>query len=156
MSLQNCLTVSAITGPLQTTGSVSFSRSRLTDIMSIPVLLLTGIIYVSFPVALFLRPKALGIEGPVISASSMAVRWPLLFIKTASIEVISDFPTPPFPLTIPITFLMLLSSFGSTKRLSVFWRLLQFASQVSQSCVHSSLIFSTSPVYFISGLYQGV
>jgi hypothetical protein len=51
------------------------------------------------------RPKAFGIDGPVMSASSIAVFKPFLFASTASNEVTIDFPTPPLPLTIPITFL---------------------------------------------------
>ena len=43
--------------------------------------------------------KAFGIEGPVISASRMAVENPRLFIDTAKSDVISDLPTPPLPLT---------------------------------------------------------
>ncbi len=72
-SVQNCLTVPAIIGPLHTTGSVSFSRSRFTDIISIPVLLLAGNSPNSFPIAFSLIPKDFGIDGPVISASSIAV-----------------------------------------------------------------------------------
>ena len=36
VSLQNCFTAPAITGPLQITGSVSLSSSRLADMMSTP------------------------------------------------------------------------------------------------------------------------
>ncbi len=64
----------------------------------------------SEPVALPLIPKTFGIDGPVISASKTAVLKPFLFIKTARREVTSDFPTPPFPLTTPITFLIVLKS----------------------------------------------
>ncbi len=71
-SVQNCLTVLAIIGPLQTTGSESFSKSKLTDIISIPVLLLIGNSPNSLALAFSLIPKAFGIEGPVISASRMA------------------------------------------------------------------------------------
>ncbi len=41
-SVQNCLTVPPMIGPRQTTGSVSFSRSRLMDMTSMPVLVRTG------------------------------------------------------------------------------------------------------------------
>ena len=37
-SVQNCVTAPAMTGPRQTTGSVSFGSSRLMDISSMPVL----------------------------------------------------------------------------------------------------------------------
>ena len=66
-------------------------------------------------------PKALGIEGPVISASKTAAWYPLLAILTASIAVTRDFPTPPFPLTTPITFLTLLFSFKGLIILSLFF-----------------------------------
>ena len=62
-------------------------------------------------------PNALGIDGPVISASRIAVEKPRLFIETAKSDVISDLPTPPLPLTTPITFLIFESSCGFSKRL---------------------------------------
>ena len=58
------------------------------------------------------RPNAFGIDGPVISASRIAVCFPMLFIFTAISAVTRDFPTPPFPLTTPITFLTLLAGFN--------------------------------------------
>ena len=42
-------------------------------------------------------------DGPVISASSTAELYPFLEKIAASLEVTKDLPTPPFPLTIPIT-----------------------------------------------------
>ena len=51
-SVQNCFTVLPRIGPLQITGSVSFSRRRLIDIISIPVLLFKGYKPSSLPVAL--------------------------------------------------------------------------------------------------------
>ena len=108
-SCQNCFTVPAITGPLHITGSVVFSRSRFTDIVCMPVLLVTGKIPLSSPIARSVMPKALGIDGPVISASSTAVWNPFFWKLTASMEDTIDFPTPPLPLIIPITFLILLS-----------------------------------------------
>ena len=48
--------------------------------------------------------KDFGIDGPVISASSIAVFKPLLAALTASIEVTSDLPTPPLPPVTVITF----------------------------------------------------
>ena len=57
----------------------------------------------SLQVALPERPKDLGIDGPVISASRMAVLRPDWRALTARSEVTSDFPTPPLPLTTAIT-----------------------------------------------------
>ena len=54
-------------------------------------------------------PKLSGIEGPVISASRIAVLKPSLQTLLARRDVTRDFPTPPFPLTIQITFLTELS-----------------------------------------------
>ena len=45
-------------------------------------------------------PKAVGMEGPVISASSMATLWPRRRISAAIRLVTSDLPTPPLPLTV--------------------------------------------------------
>ena len=59
-----------------------------------PCLLRTGKIPLSSPVAFCVMPNALGMEGPVMSASRMAVRRPFLFIATASSDVVSDLPTP--------------------------------------------------------------
>ncbi|KAF5043268.1 hypothetical protein DSECCO2_504040 [anaerobic digester metagenome] len=98
----------AITGPLQTTGSVSSSSNRFIDIISTPVLLLHGRIPYPLPFAFSVMPKDFGIEGPVMSASKIPTLCPRLCIVTASIEVTRDFPTPPLPLTTPITFLTLL------------------------------------------------
>ena len=71
-SVQNCLTVPAMIGPRQTTGSVSFSSSRLIDIMSTPSFEVTGKMPMSLPVAFSCTPNAFGIDGPVISASRIA------------------------------------------------------------------------------------
>jgi hypothetical protein len=72
-SVQNCFTVLPIIGPLHTTGSVSFFKSKLTDMISIPVLVLTGNKPSSLLAAFPLIPNAFGIEGPVTSASRIAV-----------------------------------------------------------------------------------
>ena len=102
-SLRSCFTVSAITGPLQTTGSVSLSKSRLTDIISMPFLDSQGRIPICVPYA-FHVTKCLR-DGRVRDiASRIAVFVPLLFVRTAIVEVTMDFPTPPFPLTTAITF----------------------------------------------------
>jgi hypothetical protein len=70
------LTVPAIRLPRQTTGSVSFSIRRLRLISLTPVLVSTGRIPSSLPMARSWMPKALGMEGPVISASSTAAFLP--------------------------------------------------------------------------------
>jgi hypothetical protein len=82
-----------------------------------PVFVVQGKIPCSVPSALHFNPNALGIDGPVISASRIAVKKPRLFIETAKSDVISDLPTPPLPLTTPITFLIFESSCGFSKRL---------------------------------------
>ena len=97
----------------------------------------------SVPSAGPLRPKALGIEGPVISASSIAVLKPFLFDAKAKRDVTKLLPTPPLPLTTPITFLIWLSLCGASKKLSDL-RSLQFEEQLEQSCVQLSLIFFSS------------
>ena len=43
-------------------------------------------------------PKAMGMDGPVMSASRTAVFFPLRFMLPASMEVTKDLPTPPLPL----------------------------------------------------------
>ena len=59
-------------GPRHTTGSVSCSSSRFRLITRIPVLVTTGMMPISVPCACSCRPKARGMEGPVISASRTA------------------------------------------------------------------------------------
>jgi hypothetical protein len=46
----------------------------------------------------------MGIDGPVISASIIAIFCPLFAPFTASMEVTIDLPTPPLPLITAITF----------------------------------------------------
>ena len=74
------------------------------EIVFIPVSLTTGNMALSLPMAFCSRPKAFGMDGPVISASSMAVLYPILWVATASMDVTEDFPTPPLPDITPITF----------------------------------------------------
>ena len=118
--------------------------------MSMPVAVVAGIIS---PSGVTLtpsvpKPKDLGMDGPVISASRMAVCFPLAFIFTARREVTRDLPTPPFPLTMPITFPTELAGFkGSKKLVRSVVRLLQFSLQELQSWVQfslTSLIFNSS------------
>ena len=67
----------------------------------------------------------------------IAVFQPRRAMVTASMEVTSDFPTPPLPLAIPITFLIWESAFGDSKRLPLP-RLLQSSPQDEQSWVQFS------------------
>src|SRR5690554_7392643 len=74
---------------------------------------------------------------------------------TASMEVTSDFPTPPLPLTIPITFLMLLISCGFTEK-SFFFSFLsaQSSEQLLQLWLQFSLIIlAPSCIFFMHGCY---
>ncbi len=104
----------------------------------IPVLLCTGKINSPAPSALSFNPKAFGIEGPVMSASKTAVLKPSLFIITESMEVTIDLPTPPFPLTTPITFLTLDISFNFA--LMSCMRSSQVSPHEEQLCSQFSLI----------------
>ena len=125
-------------GPRQMTGLVSSSMSRLSDIISMPSRVVTGRMNLppSMPMALSCTPNARGMEGPVMSASSTATLLPSRKASTASSEVTSDFPTPPFPLTTPMTRLTSLSSFCATRK-SAFAHLDE---QLPQSCEQPSLI----------------
>ena len=143
-SSQNCLTALAMTGPLQITGSVSFSTRRFNDISLMPDFVTGGYITVpaSSQVAFSCTPKDFGIDGPVISASRIAVFKPFFAALTASIDVTNDLPTPPFPLTTAITFFtpLLLALF----KLCGAVRSPQSELQFPQSCVHASLILPYS------------
>ena len=125
------------------TGSVSLSRSRFADMISMPNAEVAGIIRLSLVIMtiLLFRPNAFGMDGPVMSASRIAVCLPLLFIFTAIMAVTRDLPTPPLPLTTPITFLTLLAGFnGSKKLVCSAVRLLQDSPQVLQLWVQFSLM----------------
>ena len=76
----------------------------------IPMAVSSGRMPISLPRALRLMPKARGMEGPVISASSTPTFSPRRERRTASIAVTEDLPTPPLPLLTATTFLMLLNS----------------------------------------------
>ena len=127
------------------TGSVSWSNNKFADMICIPVLEVAGSI-TSAPPACTIptppsMPNAFGMEGPVISASRIAVWKPRLFILTANREVTKDFPTPPLPLTTPMTFLTELSGFNFSRKLFLSCvLLLQFSPQVLQLCVQFSLM----------------
>ena len=60
----------------------------------------------SLPSALVWTPKAVGMEGPVMSASSTPTFLPSRRMATAREEVTVLLPTPPLPLTTAITFPM--------------------------------------------------
>ena len=70
-SVQNCLTAPAMTGPRQTTGSSSFSTSRLMLITSMPIRLWMGQQPWLSAMARPWMPNSLGMDGPVMSASRM-------------------------------------------------------------------------------------
>ena len=139
-SLQNCLMTPAITGPRQTTGEVSSSSRRLMLMTSMPLFVLTGNRPSSQPCAFSCIPKHFGIDGPVTSASRIAVFRLRRCIVTASMDVTRLLPTPPLPLTIPMTFLTLLILFIGARKLSGCWREGQSSPQLEQSCVQFSLI----------------
>ena len=110
--------------------------------ISIPVAVVAGIIRPSGVTLMpsVPSPKDLGIDGPVMSASKIAVCLPLAFILTASREVTKDLPTPPLPLTMPITLPTELAGFnGSKKLVRSAVRLLQFSPQELQSWVQFAL-----------------
>ena len=52
------------------------------------------------------RPRSFGIEGPVMSASSIPTCRPLRASSIASSAVTEDFPTPPLPLPTATTWRM--------------------------------------------------
>ena len=63
-------------------------------------------------------PKAVGAEGPVMSASKTPTRYPCRAMATASMDVTVDLPTPPLPDTTAITFFTLDLGFKDASRLS--------------------------------------
>ena len=67
----------------------------------------------------------------------MPTDFPCLWANEASREVVSDFPTPPFPLTTAIAFLMEASACGDLRKLS-FVLDEQFDEHDEQSCVQFS------------------
>ena len=140
-SVQNCFTVPAITGPRQMTGSVSLSSSRFRDTILMPVVLAAGRMPSSEASSWPFTPKALGMDGPVTSASSMATLWPRLRSSTLIRLVTRDLPTPPLPLTTPMTFFTWLWAFaGAEKSGAPPLRLGQFSPQLLQSWVQFSLM----------------
>ena len=111
---------------------------------SMPVFVLTGKRPSSQPCAFSCMPKHFGIDGPVTSASRIAVLRPRRCIVTDIIEVTRLLPTPPLPLTTPMTFFTRLILFMGARKLSGCWREGQSSPQLEQSCVQFSLIFFTT------------
>ena len=93
------------------------------------------------PMAFSVMPNILGMEGPVISASSTADFLPRAATAEASMEVTRDLPTPPLPLTTPITLPTRLNSL----RFSFCIALREAQSlwlQLLQSWVHSLIVIA--------------
>ena len=83
--------------------------------MPMPQALRDGRMFLSAsPTARSLTPKAMGIEGPVMSASRMAVLSPRLAAATASCSVTRLLPTPPLPLMTAMTRLTFDFAFAGT------------------------------------------
>ena len=97
-----------------------------------PPLLSTGRMPSSQPSARCRAPKIRGMEGPVISASSTAVALPPRRMRVASRLVTRLLPTPPLPLTTPMTFFTRLPGLAGASRLSGL-REAQFSPQAEQS-----------------------
>ena len=95
-----------MTGPLQITGSSSSGSKRLMDMIFFPSFASHGKIFSPSPFAFSWIPYIFGMDGPVISASMIPTENPCSLISLASDAVTIDFPTPPFPLTTAITWLM--------------------------------------------------
>ncbi len=104
-----------------------------------PVLVAMGYMPFSSAVARPFRPKHLGMLGPVMSASSMPTEHSRRRRVVASMDVTRDLPTPPLPLTTPMTFFTLLSAFWGSMRLSGFCLEGQSAPQEEQSWVQFSM-----------------
>ena len=131
------------------TGCSSASSNKFIDITSMPVFVDTGnktsccsSSPTSLDFAFSVSRNVFGIDGPVMSASKIAVFLPFRWDKTARRDVTSDLPTPPFPLTTAIIFLISEKTFGSAAKLDVaafpLVRDAQFEPQVSQLCVQFS------------------
>ena len=91
----------------------------------------------SLPYAFECTPNIFGIEGPVMSASMMPVLYPFLVAARAESAVTMDFPTPPFPDTMPMTFFMELFSLRTALGMPPSLEG-QSLPHVLQSCVQSS------------------
>ena len=105
----------------------------------IPLSVTKGSRHSSSCMALLCTPKDLGTDGPVMSASKTPTLSPAFAQAEASMHATRLFPTPPLPLTMPITFLMFEYLFIGFCRLCGFLSP-QFCEQVEQSCVHSLIL----------------
>ena len=94
----------------------------------------------SLPTACSWMPKAVGTEGPVMSASSTAVFLPSRAMAAAREQVTVDLPTPPLPLTTAMTLPTLESSLQGACRSMGAVRSPQLSPQEEQSWVHSDMI----------------
>ena len=117
----------------------------------IPPAVTAGSMPASEPVARWWMPKAVGMEGPVMSASSTATFRPLFAIAAAREAVTVLLPTPPFPLTTAITCLMLDMELAGTLRS----REPHSAEQLEQSCVQSAMV-NTSPSMVVRVFPKGI
>ena len=129
----------------------------LEEITSIPVEDVAGTR--SFPSGVTVTPSwipnAFGIDGPVISASRIPTFAPVARIRHAIKDVTKDFPTPPLPLTTPITFFTELAGFNFSRKLCGSLVLLpQFAEQVPQLWVQFSAVSLIT--ISLSNCYSGV
>ena len=97
----------------------------------------------SVPVAFSWMPKAVGMEGPVMSASRMATLRPLRAMATAREAVTVLLPTPPLPLTTAMTRVMEDLALAGT-RMS---REEQSALQLEQLWVQLSDMKQASPLF---------
>ena len=106
---------------------------------SMPVSDTAGLMPRSEPVARSWRLKAVGMEGPVMSASRMATFLPRRRMATAREEVTRLLPTPPLPLTTAMTLPILDRALAGASRLWGAVRSPQFSPQEEQLCVHSDI-----------------
>ena len=105
----------------------------------------------SFAWAAPFSPYIFGIDGPVISASRIPTLQPFFAIWFAREAVTKDLPTPPLPLTMPITCLTLEDAFIAACMLCGFFLLLQPSQLVlSQVLLSHSFAISISPFPYIS------
>ena len=98
----------------------------------------------SLPSALAWTPKAVGMEGPVMSASSTPTFFPSRRMATAREEVTRLLPTPPLPLTTAMTLPMWDRPLAGTWRSWGSVRSAQLSPQVEQLWVQSDMVFVPS------------
>jgi len=98
----------------------------------------------SLPSALVWTPKAVGMEGPVMSASRTPTVLPMRRMATAREEVTRLLPTPPLPLTTAMTFPMWDRPLAGARKSWGAVRSPQLSPQEEQSCVQSDIVFVPS------------